>query len=60
MMFILEASIYTFEVILIVSGNELHDDEIINEVSEYFGCDLELAESLLDASENESCQRFRL
>ena len=54
-----EASIYTFEADFdCVCANELHDDEIINEVSEYFGCDLELAESLLDASENEWSQDF--
>ena len=37
---------------------ELYDEEIINEIAEHFDCDLELAEGLLDASENEWQQDF--
>ena len=54
-----EASIYTFEADFnCVRASELHDDEIINQIAEYFNCDLELAESLLDASESEWSQDF--
>ena len=54
-----EASIYTFEADFnCVMASELHDDEIINQIAEYFNCDLELAESLLDASESEWSQEF--
>jgi hypothetical protein len=54
-----EASIYTFEADFnCVRASELHDDEIINQIAEYFNCDLELAESLLDASESEWSQEF--
>ena len=38
---------------MIVRASQLDDAEIIEEVSELFDCDLELAESLLDASESE-------
>lgn len=41
-----------------VRASQLHDEEIISEIAEYFDCDLELAESLLDASENEWQQEF--
>ena len=54
-----EASIYTFEADFnCVRASELHDDEVISQIAEYFNCDLELAESLLDASENEWAQEF--
>jgi hypothetical protein len=36
-----------------VRVSQLHDDEIIAEIAEFFGVDLEVAESLLDGSENE-------
>ncbi len=36
-----------------VRASQLHDDEIIAEIAEYFGVDSDVAESLLDASENE-------
>lgn len=42
----------------IISASQLHDETIIAEIAEYFGCDEELAESLLDASENEWSQDF--
>lgn len=41
-----------------VRASQLHDDEIISEIAEYFGCDVELAESLLDGSESEWNQEF--
>lgn len=41
-----------------VCASQLHDEAIIAEIAEYFGCDEELAESLLDASENEWNQDF--
>lgn len=41
-----------------VRASQLHDEEIIIEIAEYFDCDSELAESLLDASKNEWCQDF--
>lgn len=39
-----------------IEASELYDDEIIKEIAQRFECDLELAESLLDASENEWAQ----
>lgn len=54
-----EASVYTFEADFnCVRANELYDEKIINDIAEYFNCDLELAESLLDASESEWNQEF--
>lgn len=54
-----DASKYIFEANFnCVAVRELHDDEIIARIAEYFDCDLELAESLLDASENEWEQDF--
>lgn len=41
-----------------VSASQLHDDAIITRIAEYFGCDEELAESLLDGSESEWNQDF--
>ena len=41
-----------------VSVSQLHDDVIIARIAEYFGCDEELAESLLDGSESEWNQDF--
>ncbi len=41
-----------------VPASQLSDEEIIKEIAEYFGCEHELAESLLDASENEWSQEF--
>lgn len=53
------ATVYVYEAEFnCISASELYDEEIITEISEYFGCDLELAESLLDASENEWAQDF--
>jgi hypothetical protein len=49
-----ESSVYVFEAEFnCVSANELHDNEIIEEIAEYFDVDLDVAESLLDGSENE-------
>lgn len=54
-----ELSVYTFEADFnCVSASELHDYEIINQIADYFDCDLELAESLLDATESEWSQEF--
>ena len=53
------AIIYTYEAEFdCVLARELHDESIISEIAEYFNCDLELAESLLDSSENEWDQGF--
>ena len=41
-----------------VPAYELHDEEIIAQIAEYFGCDAELAEGLLDGSESEWSQDF--
>jgi hypothetical protein len=41
-----------------VRASQLHDDAIITRIAEYFGCDEELAESLLDGSESEWNQDF--
>ena len=41
-----------------VRASQLHDDEIIAEIAEYFNCNKELAEALLDGSENEWEQAF--
>lgn len=41
-----------------VRASQLHDEAIIAEIAEYFSCDLEIAESLLDASESEWNQDF--
>ena len=41
-----------------VRASQLHDEVIIAEIAEYFCCNVELAESLLDASENEYNQDF--
>ena len=41
-----------------VRASQLHDEAIIAEIAEYFDCDAELAESLLDSSENEWNQDF--
>lgn len=54
-----ESSVYVFEAEFdCVRASQLHDEEIISEIAEYFDCDLELAESLLDASESEWQQGF--
>ncbi|KAB0482354.1 hypothetical protein F7Q91_02825 [Vibrio chagasii] len=42
----------------IISASQLHDEAIISEIAEYFDCDEEFAESLLDASVNEWNQDF--
>lgn len=42
----------------IISASQLFDEAIIAEIAGYFDCDLELAESLLDSSENEWNQDF--
>lgn len=39
-----------------VRASQLYDEKIVAEIAEYFGCDEELAESLLDASEIEWLQ----
>ena len=41
-----------------VRASQLHDEDIINEIADYFSCEPELAESLLDSSENEWNQDF--
>ena len=41
-----------------VKASQLHDEAIISRVAEYFGCDEELAKSLLDGSESEFSQEF--
>jgi hypothetical protein len=41
-----------------IRSSQLQDKKIISDISEYFGCSEELAESLLDGSENEWCQDF--
>ena len=41
-----------------VDASNLDDESIVAEISDYFDCDLELAASLLDASENEWGQDF--
>ena len=41
-----------------VRASRLHDEAIIARIAEYFGCDEELAESLLDGSESEWNQDF--
>ena len=52
-------SYYTYEADFnCVTAFNLYDEEIIKEIAERFGCDLELAESLLDASESEWNQEF--
>jgi len=49
-----ESSVYVFEAEFnCISAHELHDNEIIEEIAEYFDVELELAEQLLDGSENE-------
>lgn len=53
------ASYYVYEADFeCARASQLHDDVIIAEIADYFGCDVELAESLLDASENEWDQDF--
>jgi len=41
-----------------VAASQLHDVEIISQIAERFDCDTDLAESLLDSSENEFNQSF--
>lgn len=41
-----------------VRASQLHDEAIISEIAEYFDCDADLAESLLDASESVWDQDF--
>ena len=41
-----------------INKNGIADDGMISEIADYFDCDLELAESLLDASESEGSQDF--
>lgn len=41
-----------------VRASQLHDEAIIAEIAEYFGCNEELAETLLDGSESEWNQAF--
>lgn len=46
-----EESVFVFEADFdCVLACKLHDEEIIAEIADRFGCDLDLAESLLDAS----------
>lgn len=42
-----------------VRASQLYDEAIVNDIAKYFGCDVELAESLLDGSENEWDQDFQ-
>lgn len=54
-----EESVFVFEADFdCVLACKLHDEEIIAEIADRFGCDLDLAESLLDASELEWQQDF--
>lgn len=54
-----EACTYIYEADFdCVRASQLSNEEIIAEIAEYFDCDLELAESLLDASESEWNQDF--
>lgn len=41
-----------------VKSSELYDEDTVKRIAEYFGCDEELAESLLDGSESEWDQDF--
>jgi len=41
-----------------IAASELHDETIIAEIAEHFGCDQDLAEALLDGNENEWNQEF--
>ena len=41
-----------------VKASNLYDESIVSEIAEYFNCDLDLAESLLDSSESEWYQDF--
>ena len=41
-----------------ISACQLYDESIISEIGERFNCDLDIAESLLDASESEWNQEF--
>ena len=48
------ASIYVYEADFnCVKASQLHDSDIISEIAVYFDVDLDVAESLLDGSENE-------
>lgn len=48
------ASVFVYEADFnCVRASQLYDEEIVNEIAEYFDCDNEIAESLLDGSENE-------
>lgn len=48
------ATVYVYEAEFdCVRANQLHDEEIISEIAEFFNVDLEVAEGLLDGSENE-------
>lgn len=52
-------SVYVYEADFnCVDASELYDDKIIEDISRYFDCNKELAEALLDASENEWNQEF--
>lgn len=42
-----------------VNVSQLYDDDIISDIANYFNCDFDLAESLLDGSENEWNQEFK-
>lgn len=49
-----EASIYVYEADFnCIRANKLHDETIIRDISDRFNVDVEIAESLLDGSENE-------
>jgi len=53
------SSVYVYEADFnCVSASELHDESIISEIANYFDCDEDLAESLLDGSESEWNQDF--
>ncbi len=42
----------------VVNASDLYDEDIVSDIANYFDCDTELAESLLDASESEWDQEF--
>lgn len=54
-----DAAIYVYKAEFnCIAAYELHDETIITEIAEHFGCDEELAEALLDGSESEWNQEF--
>ena len=50
-----EYAVYSIEISedQIIKASDLYDEEIVSEIAEEFGVDVEVAEGLLDGSENE-------